>query len=162
MSNDNRAQVKGFLGEDPRTGTFQSGGKWASFSLATTRKWKSKDGDEKEDTQWHNISVLVDFIAADIAERVKKGSLVRVEGMLETRKWQKSDGTDGYTTEIVVRPYDGSVDIIAKAPRRDGAPPPSDPKGKSASAEPADPERSQRNVNPAFKRNPDIDDDIPF
>lgn len=106
----NKAILVGRLGQDPDIRNTQHGDKIANLSVATSEHWKDKSsGERKERTEWHRV-VVFSGGAADFAERyLKKGSLVFVEGMLQTRKWQANDGTDKYTTEIVVKPYGGSL-----------------------------------------------------
>ena len=112
----NKVILIGNLGKDPESRSFQNGGKVVSFTLATSESWKDKSsGDRKDKTEWHNISVFNEN-AANFAERyLKKGAKVYVEGQLETRKWQDKDGNDRYTTEVVVRPFNGTLTSLESA-----------------------------------------------
>jgi single-strand DNA-binding protein len=112
----NKVILIGNLGKDPESRSFQNGGKVVSFSIATSDTWKDKgSGERKEKTEWHNISIFNEN-AANFAERyLKKGSKVYIEGQLETRKWQDKDGNDRYTTEVVVRPYNGTLTSLESA-----------------------------------------------
>ena len=65
-------------------------------------KWKGQDGNQNENTEWHNI-VAWKRLAEICSEFLVKGSKVYIEGKLQTRKWQDKDGNDKYTTEIVAR-----------------------------------------------------------
>jgi single-strand DNA-binding protein len=76
-----------------------SGSPVASFSIATTEKFTSREGEAKENTQWHNI-VLWGKTAEAIHSYLTKGKQVYVEGRIETRKWQDKEGKDRWTTEI--------------------------------------------------------------
>lgn len=116
----NKVQLIGNLGRDPEVRTLQNGGKVASFSVATSESWKDKaSGERQEKTQWHNIVVFNEGLAA-VAERfLKKGSKIYVEGQLESRKWQDKDGADKVTTEIVLRPFNGALTMLEGKP---GAP----------------------------------------
>jgi single-strand DNA-binding protein len=101
----NKVTLIGNLGADPEVRTTSNGGKVATLSLATSRKWK-KDGEAQEKTEWHRV-VLWDNAKgaklADLAESyMKKGDKVYVEGQIEYRQWEK-DGVTKYTTEIVAR-----------------------------------------------------------
>ena len=71
------------------------------FTLATSEKWKNKDGEPQEETEWHRV-VVYGKIAPFIAERAKKGSQAYVEGKVKTRKWTDANGVDKFTTEIIV------------------------------------------------------------
>jgi single-strand DNA-binding protein len=110
----NRAIICGNVGSDPeRKGSSGDGDGFVTMRVATSRSWKSRDGERQEKTEWHTV-VLFDKVSADFAERyVKKGDKVYVEGMLETRKWEK-DGRDVYFTEVVVRPFDGRIQAQSK------------------------------------------------
>ena len=138
MSNGsvNKAIIIGNLGKDPETRNFQDGGKVVSFSVATSESWTEKSsGERKERTQWHNISIFNDALA-EIAERyLKKGAKVYVEGQLETRSWTK-DGQTHYATDVVLRPYNGTIAMLDKAEPDRPADPPAQTRGRAARREP--------------------------
>lgn len=97
----NKVILIGHLGKDPEMRATASGESVASFSLATSESWKDKKSGEKTDkTEWHNI-VMFDKVAEIAGQYLRKGSLVYLEGKLQTRKWQDKDGNDRYTTEII-------------------------------------------------------------
>lgn len=100
MASVNKAIVLGNIGRDPEIRYSASGSAVCNLSIATTRKWKSKDGEAQEETEWHRV-VFYDRLAEVADEYLGKGSAVYVEGRLKTRKWQDKDGIDRYTTEIV-------------------------------------------------------------
>ena len=97
----NKAIIIGNLGADPEIRYTQDGTQAASFTVATTEKWKGKDGQMQEQTEWHKV-VAWRRLAEICGEYLAKGSRVYIEGKLQTRKWQDKDGNDRYTTEIVV------------------------------------------------------------
>jgi single-strand DNA-binding protein len=112
MSSLNKVTLIGRLGKNPEVRNFQNGGKVANFSLATSERWKDRDGNQKEKTEWHNIAVTNEKLA-DIAERyLRKGSLVCLEGKLQTRKWQDQSGNDRYSTEVVLPPFKGELVML--------------------------------------------------
>jgi single-strand DNA-binding protein len=90
----------GNLGKDPEVRFTASGQAVASFSLATSEKFKGKSGEWEERTEWHNIT-LWGKLAEISGEYLSKGKTIYVEGRLQTRKWQDKSGNDRYTTEIV-------------------------------------------------------------
>lgn len=97
----NKVILIGNLGKDPETRYMPSGGAVTNITLATSESWKDKSsGEQQERTEWHRV-VFFNRLAEIVAEYVKKGSKVYVEGSLRTRKWQGQDGQDRYTTEIV-------------------------------------------------------------
>jgi single-strand DNA-binding protein len=100
MASLNKVMLIGNLGKDPEVRYTTSGTAVASFSLATTEKFKNKSGDWEEKTEWHNVT-LWGRLAEIAGEYLAKGKTVYIEGRLQTRKWQDKDGRDRYTTEIV-------------------------------------------------------------
>ena len=100
MASLNRAFLIGNVGNDPEVRYLNNEqGKFTSFRLATTERYKDRNGDVKENTEWHQIVAWGKM--ADIVEKfVKKGSQLYVEGKITTRKWTDKDGNDRYTTEI--------------------------------------------------------------
>lgn len=106
----NKVMLIGNLGRDPESRTFQNGGKVVELRIATSEQWKDKSsGERQERTEWHTVKVFQEN-AANFAERyLRKGSKVFVEGQLETRKWQDQQGQDRYSTEVVIRPFNGTL-----------------------------------------------------
>ena len=98
----NKVILIGNLGKDPEIRYTQSGAAVVNFSIATTERWKGQDGQQQEQTEWHNI-VAWKRLAEICSEFLSKGSKVYIEAKLQTRKWQDKDGNDRYTTEIVAR-----------------------------------------------------------
>ncbi len=109
----NKAIVIGNLTRDPERRSLPSGAAVTSLSVATSRVWKDKNGVRQEDTQYHNI-VVFGAQAANVAQYLKKGSSVLVEGRMQTRSWDAADGQKKYRTEIV-------ADRVQFGPKRDGA-----------------------------------------
>jgi single-strand DNA-binding protein len=132
----NKAQIIGRAGKDPEVRFLPSGEAVASFSLATTEKWKDKSsGEAREETEWHRISAF-GRLAEIIGEYVRKGSLIYVEGKIKTRKFTDKDGVEKYSTEIRIN----EMKLLSK------------PEGQ----EPVRP------AAPAKSGFDDMDDDIPF
>ena len=100
MASVNKVILIGHIGKDPEVRYMPSGEGIANITIATTEKWKGKDGEKQEKTEWHRVSFF-GKLAEIVSEYVKKGSLIYVEGRLQTRKWQDQVGNDKYTTEIV-------------------------------------------------------------
>jgi len=97
--NLNKIILVGRVGRDPELKALPNGSHVATFSLATTRVWRDKDGEKSEETEWHNV-VFWNKQAEIIAQYVKKGSLLLVEGRVHTRSYDK-DGVRMYRTEIM-------------------------------------------------------------
>ena len=96
----NKVILIGNLGSDPELRYTQSGTAVATLSVATSRKWKDKDGTQQDETEWHRVIVWAQS-AEFCSNYLSKGSKVYVEGRLQTRKWQDQSGNDKYTTEII-------------------------------------------------------------
>ena len=100
MASLNKVLLIGNTGRDPEVRYTASGTAVASFSLATSERFKNKGGEWEERTEWHNI-ILWGRLAEIAGEYLTKGKTVYIEGRIQTRKWQDRDGKDRYTTEIV-------------------------------------------------------------
>ena len=95
----NTAIILGNLGADPEIRQSQNGSSVANFNVATTEKWKDKEGNDQEATEWHRIVVWGK--QAEIAgEYLGKGRQIYVEGRLQTKTWKDKEGNDRTTTEI--------------------------------------------------------------
>jgi len=101
MAGVNKVILIGRLGKDPEVKTLDNGTKVASFSLATSEKYKDKSsGEMVETTEWHSITMWRQL--AELAEKyLKKGKEVYLEGKLQTRQYEK-DGVTKYATNVVV------------------------------------------------------------
>lgn len=127
----NKVILVGNVGKDPEVRYLENNPqnpganpKMARFPLATSERYRDRNGEQREDTEWHNIIAWRN--SADVIERfVRKGSQVYIEGRLRTRKYTDNDGKDRYTTEIVVeniqllgkRPEDGTAPLAGSQPQ---------------------------------------------
>jgi single-strand DNA-binding protein len=109
----NKALVIGNLTRDPEMRSLPSGVQVTSFSVATNRVWKDKNGAKQESADYHNI-VVFGRQAETVAQFLRKGSSVLVEGRMQTRSWDGPDGKKNYRTEIV-------ADRVQFGPRGSGA-----------------------------------------
>jgi single-strand DNA-binding protein len=99
MGSVNKVILVGNLGRDAELRYTSTGAAVASFTLATSEVWNDKQGQRQERTEWHRV-VLWGKSAESLAEYLKKGKSVYVEGKLQTREWKDKDGNKRYTTEI--------------------------------------------------------------
>jgi single-strand DNA-binding protein len=111
----NKAMIIGNLTRDPEVKSLPSGIKVASFSVATNRVWKDKNGVKQENVDYHNV-VVFGRQAEIVGQYMKKGSSILVEGRMQTRSWDDASGVKKYRTEIV-------VDTMQFGPKRDGVAP---------------------------------------
>ena len=151
----NKVTLLGNLGADPRVSNTQSGAKIVNLSVATTDSWKDKlSGERKDRTEWHRV-VIFNPQLADLAERyLHKGSKVYLEGQLQTRKWEDSNGQEKYTTEIVLQNF--SSNLVLLDGRGDGV-----PAGGNDVFSPANGNAGWDSAS-APAASADLDDDIPF
>lgn len=146
MSSLNKAMLIGRLGQDPEVRYTQSNTAVANFSLATNERYKDRNGEFQEKTEWHRI-VAWGRTAEICQEYLKKGSLVYIEGPIETREWEDKEGQKRYTTEVkalTMRMLDSRSDQMSgpDAPSNTG-------KSTTTSVE----------IDESFD---DMDDDLPF
>jgi single-strand DNA-binding protein len=152
----NKVILLGNLGRDPEIRSMQSGKKMASFSIATSKRWKDRSTQEqKENTSWHNIVVFNEGLVDVIEKYIKKGSKIYVEGELSTRKYQDKDGNDKYTTEVVLQGYNSTLTMLDS--RNSGSASIEEaPNSSSSDSKLEDSSDSQ------VSDSQDLDDDIPF
>lgn len=112
----NKVMLIGNLGADPEVRDFQNGGSVCNLRIATTENWKDRDGQRQERTEWHSVAIFSEGLVNVAKNYLRKGSKVYVEGQLQTRKWQDQSGNDRYTTEIVLRGFNGTLTMLDGAP----------------------------------------------
>jgi single-strand DNA-binding protein len=96
----NKVILIGNLGQDPELRATSGGTSVCTLSIATSERWKDKEGNWTDHTEWHRV-VVWGKLAENCAQYLHKGRQVYVEGKLQTKKWQDRDGNDRYTTEVV-------------------------------------------------------------
>ena len=146
----NKVILVGNVGQDPETRYMPNGNAVTNLSLATSETWKDKNtGEQQERTEWHRVT-FYQRLAEIVAEYVKKGSKLYVEGRLQTRSWEQ-DGVKKYATDIIANEMQmldsrGSSGDSYSPSQSQSAPPP-------------------KNETPAQQAPADVDsfdDDIPF
>ena len=151
----NKVMLIGNIGKDPEIRMSQTGGrKRVAFSLATSRRYRDNNGEQKEQTDWHNIVGLGKI--ADIVEQlgIRKGMSLYVEGTLTNRSWTDQNGQKRYATEVNMDTFQ------LLGPRGQGGAP---------GAAPASSYNQQNSYSPAQNSAPAYDtpmdgdgDDLPF
>ena len=147
MSSLNRVILLASLGRDPELRYTASGDAVANLSVATSERWKDKDGEKQEKTEWHRV-VLFGRTAEIAGEYTKKGSKVLIEGRLQTRKYTDKDGVEKYSTEVV---GDKLVLVSSGGANADGG-----------RAEEQAPTRRGGSSGGGKRNADDFEDDIPF
>lgn len=108
----NKVMIIGNLGADPEIRSFQNGGRVCNLRIATSENWKDKDGQRQERTEWHSVAIFSDGLVKVCENYLRKGSKVFIEGQLQTRKWQDQQGNDRYSTEVVLRGFNGTLTML--------------------------------------------------
>jgi single-strand DNA-binding protein len=173
----NKVMLVGRLGRDPELRYSSSGMPIANLRIATDESYVDRDGNKVDRTEWHTV-VVFQRAAENCANFLAKGSLVFVEGSLQTRKWQDQQGQDRYTTEVKAQRVqfldrkgarDGTQDNVypQDAGYNDGAPPQGGQggyqSGTSARSSGSQGGRQQRDdLGPAFPSEASGMDDVPF
>jgi single-strand DNA-binding protein len=116
----NQCTFIGNLGADPETRTFTNGNKVCNLRLAVSEKWKSKEGEAKERTEWVSVAIFQEGLIRVAEQYLHKGSKVYISGKFTTRKWQDKDGNDKYSTEIVLQGFDGKLVMLGGKPSEGG------------------------------------------
>jgi single-strand DNA-binding protein len=145
----NKVILIGNLGKDPELRYTPGGSAVVNFPIATNERWKDKDGNPQERTEWHNI-VLWARLAEIANDYLRKGSSVYIEGRLQTRSWDDRDGNKRYTTEIVGT----QMQMLGRAEGSGGGGRPVGPDEGS--------ERKGGSPSGGQKSGDDVDDDLPF
>ena len=110
----NKVLLIGRLGQDPEIRHTQGGQAVASFSIATNESWRDKEGNQQERTDWHNCVAFGATAEKYIGPYITKGTLVSIEGTLQTRSWEDKEGNKKYTTEVIVNPF-GGIQILGSS-----------------------------------------------
>ena len=156
----NKAMLIGNVGRDPEVRYLDGNSgnaKVATFTLATTERYRDRNGETRENTEWHNIVAWRN--TADVVEKyVKKGTQLYIEGRIRTRSWDDQTGNKRYTTEIIA----DTLQLLGKRSDNPGA--------QQGGYQPAtQPAQSQQNYTPV-NQTPAVqnvteempDDDLPF
>ncbi len=115
----NECTLIGNVGRDPEIRYAQSGDPIANFTLATSERWKGKDGSPQEKTQWHRVEVF-GKPAQFVRDHVKKGTKLLVRGSIDYQEWVDKDGNKKYGTKIKVSGFKSFIEFAG--PKRDEAP----------------------------------------
>ena len=113
MLNMNRATLVGHAGRGPELRDLQNGEKAASFTMATTERWKDREGNPAEATEWHRIVVYGPAVEA-VGKMLRKGDRVLVEGRIATREYRDREDIARTVTEIVVAGRQGVVNVLSE------------------------------------------------
>jgi single-strand DNA-binding protein len=139
------------LGDDPEARSLNNGGEVVNLRVATSESWKDRDGQRQERTEWHRVTIWNEGLAKVAKSYLRKGSKVYLEGQIQTRKYQASDGSDRYATEIVLQKFGGALVLLDS--KGEGG-------GGSHAPRPDTNPSGGRPASPGYAS--DLDDDVPF
>lgn len=115
----NQAMLVGNLGSNGDLRFCQDGTPVMNLNLATSEYFKDKSGERQQRTQWHRVSIF-GRVAEALKDHLTKGRQVLIQGMIENRRWTDSDGIERFSTNVVVRPGRGVVQLLNR-PRSESA-----------------------------------------
>ncbi len=167
----NKVILVGNLGRDPEARQMNDGRELVNLSLATSETWRDQQGERRERTEWHRV-VIFNQRLGEVARRyLRKGSKVYLEGQLQTRKWTDQQGSERYTTEVVLGQYRGALTMLDSRSDSGASGYPGDqdmdqiesPSGRPSQIESL-PQADAAAVDggPPGNQGGDLDDDIPF
>jgi single-strand DNA-binding protein len=138
----NKVILVGNLGSDPESRAMNNGGEVVNFNVATSERWKDRDGNQQEKTEWHRVVIFNENLGKVAKSYLRKGSSVYLEGQLQTRKWTDNSGAEKYTTEVVLQRFRGELVLLG---------------GRDAGEA-----RERHADSPSHASPADLDDDVPF
>jgi len=113
----NKVTLIGRLGADPEVKHLQTGSVLVNLRVATSERWKDKhSGEQREKTEWHRVVIWNENLGKVAEQFLRKGSLVYLEGQLETQKWQDQSGADRYSTNVVLKGFNSTLTMLDPAP----------------------------------------------
>lgn len=156
----NKVMLIGNLGADPEIRRTQDGRPIANLRVATSETWRDKQsGERKEKTEWHRVVIFNEGLCKIAEQYLRKGSKVYLEGALQTRKWTDQQGQEKYSTEVVLQGFNSLLKMLDGRNDRGGSrDDDSDDRGSRGSSQ----QRSAGNSGGGYRRNADMDDEIPF
>lgn len=136
----NRVTIVGRLTRDPEGRSTQDGTRIVNLNVATSESWKTKAGERKERSEFHRVVIFNERLVEVAEKYLRKGSMIYIEGALQTRSWDK-DGEKRYSTEIVLARYRGELTMLdpARSEERAADEPPERTQKPSRVAAPYDP-----------------------
>ena len=145
----NKAMLIGNVGRDPEVRYLEgnNGAKVATFTLATTERYRDRNGETRENTEWHNIVAWRN--TADVVEKfVRKGTQLYIEGRIRTRSWDDQTGNKRYTTEIIA----DTLQLLGKKSDNPGGQGGYQPQSAPAQQSYQQPQQSYQQPAPAYQQ----------
>ena len=161
----NKVILIGNLGADPESRSLSSGDPVVNLRLATNETWTDRaSGERRERTEWHRVVIFDEKLCEVATKYLQKGSKIYVEGQIRTNKWTDQSGNDRYTTEIVLRRFNSTLQMLDS--RGEGGYTGGGGDDSSAGGAAPEPAPGPGGAAPEPAPGPggggDLDDDIPF
>ena len=157
----NKVILIGNLGADPESRSLSSGDPVVNLRLATSERWTDRStGEKRERTEWHRVVIFDERLCAVASKYLRKGSKVYIEGQLQTRKWTDQQGVEKYSTEVVLRRFNSSLQMLDS--RGEGGGDYGGGGGGGGGASSGGDYGGDRGGGAAPGAGGDLDDDIPF
>ncbi|MDQ0510940.1 single-stranded DNA-binding protein [Ancylobacter amanitiformis] len=162
----NRVTVLGRLGADPEVKRTGTGKLVANLRVACSERWKDRNGEWQERTDWVPVVIWTEFLAERVEEHARKGDMVYVEGKFQTREYEKN-GEKRYVTEVVVQGFGSTVEVPGAARKSGSRDDGRDDRGGGRDSRRSEDRGSSTRSSGSGSRGPrsmadDLDDDIPF
>lgn len=148
----NKVILVGRLGRDPEVRYMTNGDAVANFSIATDEQWKDRNGERQTRTEWHNITIYRK-LAEIVGQYLKKGSLIYIEGKIQSRKYLGKDGIERTAYDII------ADEMKMLGSKGEASEQPAQAQATEQAARPVPPRREATNPRPVVD---DLEDDIPF
>lgn len=132
MAGINKVILLGRLGKDPEVRNFQNGGKVVRFGLATSERYKDREGAQQERTEWHDVEIFNDRLGEVAEKYLRKGSEVYLEGQIETQTFTDKDGNERKSKRVVLRQFRGELQLVGGRGGAGGGADPGEGDGESS------------------------------
>jgi single-strand DNA-binding protein len=156
----NKVILIGNLGKAPEIRATQDGREIANLTIATSDNWTDKNsGEKRERTEWHRVVIFNPGLVTLAKKYLHKGSKIYLEGQLQTRKWQDTNGQDKYTTEIVLQGYNGVITFLDSKGGGEGG---GESSGNYSGSNDSGNSGGNNDSAPSYDAVEGLDDEIPF
>jgi single-strand DNA-binding protein len=156
----NKVILIGNLGKAPEIRATQDGREIANLTIATSDNWTDKNsGEKRERTEWHRVVIFNPGLVTLAKKYLHKGSKIYLEGQLQTRKWQDTNGQDKYTTEIVLQGYNGVITFLDSKGGGEGG---GEGSGNYSGSNDSGNSGGNNDSAPSYDAVEGLDDEIPF
>lgn len=153
MGSVNRVILVGALGADPEVRSLSNGERVVNLRVATSEVWRDRSTNQKkEKTEWHRVVIFNEALGKTAEAHLRKGSVVYLEGAIQTRKWTDQTGAEKFSTEVVLQKFRGELQLLGGKPTGD----------RSDADDSFDPGPRRQATGPRETFSANLDDEVPF